>query len=151
MHEKRKMLHVIADHAIAFHQTTQNRAEDSPCRLMSSSNSAHNSSLMALVFQAAHKQSLCIFINDTWNNEQKYHHAPHVDVIDETKSVVCSYENFQEMQCQLKVVSEIFRAREKRSVAQVDSRKCFVYKLIFYDGSQMWVNGNVSTDNCVGW
>lgn len=94
--------------------------------------SAHNSNLMASVCRAAHKQSLCIYISRHVKPSTKWRiPSCYVDVTD--TSVWCaSYENFHEMQCQLKVV--LSRGKKK-----------LLPKLPIFSSE------NVSEQKCVGW
>lgn len=98
----------------SLHQTTQNRAEDSLCRLMSNRNSA---ALIIRISWLWYAEQLTnnhfAFTSTTREKAEIPSWSCYVDVIEEKRSAVCSYENFYEMQCQLKVVVEI-SAREKK-------------------------------------
>lgn len=109
-----------------------------PSNVKQKQRSAHNSNLIALVCRAAHKQSLCIYINDTWKNWN-------------TIMKLLCWCNRRKKKCRV-LVWELLRdampikgccgnlcAREKNCCS---SLKCSVYTRIFSARAQMWVNGN---------
>lgn len=102
------------------------RRFSAPSNVKQHSNRAHNSDLRLSVFQAAHKQSLCIYINrHVKNDEAKYHH------------VVWNWCNRR--RSLLVVVWELLRDAmpikgcfgNRCCSSRLIHEKCFVYELIF--------------------
>ena len=106
---------------------------------------AHNLNLMALVCQAAYKQSLCIYINDTWKTWKKYHLEPYGWCNRRSRWLVgCVYvwELLWDAMPIKGCFGNLMRARKKICCSSRLIQVGVEVDLLL-EAARMWVNGNV--------